>query len=231
MNTPVVTKPLFVICIPIYNGVDLMDVAAPTEVFTCLNESWREKQVVIYHVAEVDAKVITRDGTIIYPHKTFAELTHADLLWTPGGDPEVLYCLMYSEFGTAYLNYLKQISATATWTTSVCEGALLLAQAGLLNGYSATTHWAFMNCLKAFTEINVIDDGHPRYAIDRDRVTGAGISSGLDESLAIVELIAGTANAIAVQQFIQYFPKPPVSGSIPRAGKCPVTAPRTPCGS
>ena len=54
MNTPVVTKPLFVICIPIYNGVDLMDVAAPTEVFTCLNESWREKQVVIYHVAEVE---------------------------------------------------------------------------------------------------------------------------------------------------------------------------------
>ncbi len=215
-------KPEFVICIPLYQGVDLMDVAAPTEIFTSLNEYWTLREVKLFHVAETVQKVVTRDGTILFPHKTFAELPHADLLWTPGGDPKALAMIMQTAAGKPFLDYLKQISNKASWTTSVCEGALLLAQAGLLDGYSATTHWAFLNCLREYPEINVVSDGYPRYVIDRDRVTGAGISAGLDEALAIVELIAGTANAIGVQQFVQYFPRPPVMGTVPDAGPCPI---------
>jgi cyclohexyl-isocyanide hydratase len=109
--------------------------------------------------------------------------------------------------------------------TSVCEGALLAARAGLLDGYSATTHWAFMNCLRQFPRVTVVEDGHPRYVVDRNRVTGAGISAGLDEALAICELIAGTAVAMSVQLTTQYFPRPPVWGVIPPAGDCPVVPP------
>src|SRR5471030_2716343 len=117
------STPEFVIGIPIYDGVDLMDVAAPTEVFSCLVGKWTERRVKIYHVADRKAKVLTRDGTILYPSKTFAQLPKVDLLWTPGGDPEELYRLMHTNAGTKYLNYLRQVSEDATWVTSVCEGA------------------------------------------------------------------------------------------------------------
>jgi transcriptional regulator GlxA family with amidase domain len=71
-------------------------------------------------------------------------LPAADLLWTPGGVPNALSCLMYSDAGKPYLDYLRQLSDKVLWVTSVCAGALLLAQAGLLNGFKATTHWAFI---------------------------------------------------------------------------------------
>ena len=217
----------FVIAIPIYDGVDLMDVAAPTELFFTMNGYWAERQAVVTHVAETSNKVVTRDGTILYPHKTFEELPEADMLWTPGGDPSALKRLMYEPSGAAYMNYLTQISQQAAWVTSVCEGALLLAKAGLLKGYKATTHWAFMECLRnPDYGITVVEAGHPRYVIDRNRVTGAGISAGLDEALAIIELLAGTDAAMQVQVFTQYFPRPPVMGVIPAdPGGCPVSPP------
>lgn len=221
------SKPEFIIAIPIYDGVDLMDVAAPTEMFFTMNGYWTERQAVVTHVAETSAKIQTRDGTILYPHKTFAELPDADLLWTPGGDPPALQRLMYTPAGAVYLGYLKQVGKKAAWVTSVCEGALLLAKAGLLKGYKATTHWAFMECLRdPHYGITVMEEGHPRYVIDRNRVTGAGISAGMDEALAIIELLAGTDAAMSVQRFTQYYPQPPVTGSIPRRpGGCPVPDP------
>lgn len=221
----------FVISIPIYEGVDLLDVAAPSELFSWLKENWKEKQTTLWLVAEDHAEVVTRDGSRLLPHRTFGELAEADLLWVPGGNPTALSCLMYTDSGKAYLDYLKQIASKAQWVTSVCEGALLLARAGLLNGFKATTHWAFTNCLRDnFPEITVIEEGHPRYVIDGNRITGAGISSGLDEALAIIELLAGTDVAMRVQQVTQYFPRPPVNSSIPPPGPCPVVnVPQWPC--
>src|SRR4051812_35099182 len=96
-------KPEFVIAIPLYDGVDLMDVAAPTELFHNLNEYWPTRQATIYHVAASRRRVVTRDGTKIVPHRSFAELPKADLLWTPGGDPAALARIMYSDAGKPYL--------------------------------------------------------------------------------------------------------------------------------
>ena len=230
MSTPT-TPPEFVNAIPIYDGVDLIDVAAPKEMFFVMGQYWQERQVKIYLVAEEKRLVATRDGTMLSPHRTFGELPAADLLWTPGGEPDALSCLMYSDTGKPYLNYLRQVSEKAAWVTSVCEGALLLAQAGLLNGYRVTTHWSFTNCLRdRFPEVTVVEENHPRYVVDRNRVTGAGISAGMDEALAIIELLAGTAVAQSVQLVTQYFPKPPTTGTIPAAGSCPVkTHPAGPC--
>lgn len=72
----------------------------------------------------------------------------------------------------------------ARFVTSVCEGALLLAAAGLLDGYEATTHWAFIPCLKEFPTVKVVE-GNPRFVVDRNRVTGGGISSGLENFWSI----------------------------------------------
>lgn len=214
--------PPFTICIPIYDGVDFMDVAAPAEMFSWLKENWTERTVSIYIVAHEVRHIKTRDGSILVPHKSFKELPQADLVWTPGGDPKALEVLMYET--TFFLDYLKQLSKTAQYTCSVCEGALLLAQAGLLDGYNATTHWAFIPCLQSYPNIKVVE-GNPRYIIDRNRVTGGGISSGLDEALAIIQLLAGTEIARQVQLTTQYFPKPPVDIPIPPTSDCPVQSP------
>jgi cyclohexyl-isocyanide hydratase len=120
-----------------------------------------------------------------------------------------------------YLDFLITRSAHASWVTSVCEGALLLAQAGLLDGYLATTHWAFIPCLKQYAAVKVAE-GYPRFVVDRNRVTGGGVSSALDESLKLVELIAGYAVAQQVQQFTQYYPCPPVASTITPTDSCPL---------
>jgi cyclohexyl-isocyanide hydratase len=112
--------------------------------------------------------------------------------------------------------------------TSVCEGALLLAAAGLLDGYRATTHWAFIECLRAYDKIHVVGSAGdlPRFVVDRGtnggavRVTGGGISSGFDEALEIVRLLAGEDTAKWVQQVTQYFPKPPVNAPLPDPKGC-----------
>jgi cyclohexyl-isocyanide hydratase len=99
---------------------------------------------------------------------------------------------------------------------------MLLAAAGLLDGYEATTHWAFIPCLtERFRKVKVVD-GHPRYCLDRNRLTGGGVSSGLDEALELVQLLMGTGKAQYVQQSIQYYPRPPVTSEIPPAKSCPM---------
>ena len=145
----------------------------------------------------------------------------------PGGNADQLKLRMADP---VYLDFLKTRAKDATYVTSVCEGALLLASAGLLNGFKATTHWAFLPCLRRYKKVKVVP-GYPRYQVNRFKgdkgqwryvVTGGGVSSGLDETLKLIALIAGTAVAKNVQLNTQYFPKPPVKGRIPRPTNCPL---------
>jgi transcriptional regulator GlxA family with amidase domain len=209
-----------IIGIPIYDKVDLLDVAAPYELFNLMKQFTPKVQTEVYLIAEKAKPVATRDGLVMKPQKTFAAVPKLDVLWVPGGDPSALKQLMQDPART-YLKFLITRSKQARLVASVCEGALLLAAAGLLNGYSATTHWAFISCLRKFPAIKVVE-GHPRFVVDRNRVTGGGISSGLDEALKVVELLSSTSVAQQVQQFTQYYPCPPVTSIIPPAGQCPL---------
>jgi transcriptional regulator GlxA family with amidase domain len=209
-----------IIGIPIYDKVDLLDVAAPAEIFDSMRTNAPQLGVEVCLIAESAKDVVTKAGVTIKPDKCFHEVPHVDVLWVPGGDPSALKILMHDPKRT-YLDFLITRAANAQWVTSVCEGALLLAQAGLLDGYLATTHWAFIPCLKQFKAIKVAE-GYPRFVVDRNRVTGGGISSGLDESLKMVELLAGYSVAQQVQQFTQYYPAPPVASTIPPASGCPL---------
>ena len=209
-----------IIGIPIYPKVDLLDVAAPVEIFDCMKSYAKQLEIEIYLIAEDCGEVVTRSGVTLNAQKRFDEVPRVDVLWVPGGDPSALKKLMHCERRT-YLDFLITRSADARWVTSVCEGALLLAQAGLLDGYLATTHWAFIPCLRQFKAVNVAE-GYPRFVVDRNRVTGGGISSGLDEAFKIVELLAGYEVAQQVQQFTQYYPAPPVASMIPENKSCPL---------
>lgn len=219
----------FRIGIPIYEGVDLLDVAAPYEIFNWMKEELKGKRRVEVQLLAAKKKAVkTRDGLSFSPQNTFAHARQLDLLWVPGGDPAALEKMMEN---AAYQNFLKQQSKRATFVTSVCEGALLLASAGLLDGYKATTHWAFIPCLECYPKIKVVK-GYPRFVVNKFRdktagtwryvVTGGGISSGLDEALELVKLVAGQKIAKSVQMTTQYYPKPPVRGKIKAATSCPL---------
>ena len=218
----------FLIGIPIYDGVDLLDVAAPCELFNWMKESVAATlDVEIRLVAPGLAPVTARGGLLLTPQATFDATPALDLLWVPGGNVDQLKQRMADP---VYLNFLRSRAKDATYVCSVCEGALLLASAGLLNGYRATTHWAFIPCLRSYKKVKVVP-GYPRYVVNRFRtksggwryvVTGGGVSSGLDETLKLIALIAGTKVAQDVQLNTQYYPKPPVESRIPKPTGCPL---------
>ena len=211
----------FVIAIAAYPGVDLLDVAAPHEVFSWLASTAASgpntQKYGVYVVAESMTPIKANHGLVITPDLTFDMLSRVDLLWIPGGDPDALVVQMANP---RYVTFIRSRSESARYVTSVCEGALIAANAGLLDGYEATTHWAFVECLRHFYPKVKVAAGYPRFVKDRNRVTGGGISSGLDESLYLVKLIAGQEAAEQVQLTIQYFPQPPVSAQIPESNPC-----------
>jgi len=203
--------------IPVYDGVNLLDVTGPLEMFYWAG---RDHDLQSILVSEDGRHVTSLNGVRFEPHCSFAQERLLDVLWVPGGAPEALAKIM-KDPKSPYLAYLRQTAANATWVCSVCEGALLLAQAGLLDGHSATTHWAFVECLRRFPRIRV-DTTNARFIVSGNRLTGAGISSGLDEALRLISLLFGDASAESVQVTTQYFPQPPVMGVIPPAPSCPI---------
>ena len=154
--------------------------------------------------------VPTDAGFSILPTATFASLPRADLLCVPGG-------MGISEVinHAPALDWVRQVGAAADWVTSVCTGALVLGAAGLLDGYKATTHWAWHDLLALFGAEPVA----ARTVFDRNRVTGGGVTAGIDFALALIARIAGEDTARAVQLALEYDPAPPfAAGSPAKAG-------------
>ncbi|AOK49462.1 transcriptional regulator [Burkholderia sp. MSMB617WGS] len=218
---------LYRIGIVVYDGVDLLDVAVPHELFDWtariepdVNPDAPRRET---HLISLDGpSITTRDRvTLGGDLPSFRDCEHIDLLWVPGGEPAELQRLMLD---SARMDFLARQAASADYAASVCEGALLAAAAGYLDGYKATTHWAFRSCLALFPRIDVVP-GYPRYVVDRTRITGGGISSGLDEALQIIALLSGELVARKVQLSIQYNPIPPFSDGDPSVARPPVLAP------
>jgi transcriptional regulator GlxA family with amidase domain len=197
--------------IPVYDAVDMLDVAGPYELFI-----WAGFDIEL--VAESAGPLTFRSGFGFNVTKSFKEAGAYDVLWVPGGDPPALVKLMKDPI---YLSFLKDKSRDAKYVCSVCEGAMLLAAAGLLDSYTVTTHWAFYPCMARFPKVKLAA-GYPRYCLDRNRLTGGGISSGLDEALMLIQLLNGTAAAQDVQRSTQYYPRPPVTSEITPATTCPL---------
>ena len=154
--------------------------------------------------------VPTDAGFSILPTATFAQIPRADVLCVPGG----MGVAGVIDHAPA-LDWVKQVGAEAEWVTSVCTGALVLGAAGLLHGYKATTHWAWLDLLSLFGAEPVA----ARTVFDRNRVTGGGVTAGIDFALALMAKIAGDDHARAVQLALEYDPAPPFdAGSPDKAG-------------
>ena len=143
---------------------------------------------------------------------TFDELARPDVVVFPGGVGT--RALVGDE---AVLDWVRTAHETTTFTTSVCTGSLVLAAAGLLDGLTATTHWGAMEHLGRLgavpTDQRVVEH------LDRRIITAAGVSSGIDMALRLVELLVDTTAAKATQLMIEYDPQPPFdAGSVAKAG-------------
>jgi transcriptional regulator GlxA family with amidase domain len=203
-----------IIGMPVYPDVDLLDVTGPHEIF-----KWMGDGVTVELISDKGNHgcITTRDGFTFKANKTFENASKLDVLWVPGGDPDALNRQLAN---TDYMNFLKR-QADARYICSVCEGGVLLAASGLADGYLMTTHWAFVPCLAKFPKVKVAE-GFPRFVLDRNRLTGGGISSGLDEAFKLVELLTDYETAQGIQRTTQYYPCPPVASELTPATSCPL---------
>lgn len=206
-----------IIGIPVYDGVDLLDMSGPFELF-----HWAGFEIDLL-AAEPGPRTTGSRMTFSVP-RGFAQARAYDAIWVPGGEPDALARII-DDPARIYLDFLRAEAARVSMMCSVCDGAMLLAAAGLLDGYRATTHWEFLSCFPQRFPRVVVAPGHPRFVHDRDRLTAAGVAAGLDAALKLIELLGGTALAQKVQQATQYYPDPPVSSTVPPSpAQCPIPA-------
>ncbi|TGL63759.1 DJ-1/PfpI family protein [Leptospira sarikeiensis] len=191
----------FTIGLFIFQDITPLDFVGPYEVFS------RMKDSKVYVIAETKDPIPSERGLHILPDITLEEKLHLDLILIPGGLG--INRLMKND---KVLNWLRINSENAKYITSVCTGSLVLAAAGLLNGYKATTHWLSLDVLSLFPEIEVKED---RVVIDRDRITGGGVTAGIDFALQVVSEIQGQKAAEEIQLMIEYNPSPPFLGGHP----------------
>ncbi|MBI5690372.1 MAG: DJ-1/PfpI family protein [Verrucomicrobia bacterium] len=146
-------------------------------------------------------------GLKLVPTTTMAECPQLDILCVPGGPGQV--DLMEDD---ETLDFLRRQAAQAKWVTSVCTGSLLLGAAGLLKGYQATCHWASRDQLALFGAEAV----EMRVVTDRNRVTGAGVTAGIDFALQLVANAFDEHTAHAIQLALEYEPTPPFWSGTPQ---------------
>ena len=151
----------------------------------------------------------------LLPTVTFEDCPQLDVICVPGGGG-VDDLVGYEET----LAFLRKQAAGARYVTSVCTGALVLGAAGLLQGYRAATHWSAMDYLSGFGAIPT----RTRVCVDRNRVTGGGVTAGIDFGLTLAAILADKATAEAIQLGIEYNPAPPFDAGSPDTAPADVLA-------
>jgi cyclohexyl-isocyanide hydratase len=181
-----------------------LDLTGPQEVL------WRIPDVTVHLVAKTAAPVPSESGLAIVPTTTFREAPPIDLLFAPGGAGQI-----DAAEDAETLAWIATTGERARWVTSSCTGSLLLGCAGLLRGYKAATHWAYMDLLPLVGAIPT----NKRVVIDRNRITSGGVTAGIDIAHTIAEEIAGRALAEAIQLGLEYDPSPPFRAGHPNVAR------------
>lgn len=140
----------------------------------------------------------------LVPTTTFADCSPLDMICVPGG----YGCTTVMQDQEA-LDWLRTRAATAQVISSVCTGSLILAAAGLLDDYRAGCHWAWGDQLALFGAEFVRE----RVVIDRNRITGGGVTAGIDFAFRVIEQLRGRTEAEAIQLTLEYDPQPLAGGT------------------
>lgn len=193
----------------VFPKVTQLDLTGPLQVFARVPDA-------TVHLLWKRLEPVPSDTVLtLQPTLTYRDCPQLDVICVPGGA------------GTAAianddetLDFLRKQAAGARYVTSVCTGSLVLGAAGLLRGYRATTHWASMDYLAQFGAIPTSS----RVCIDRNRVTGGGVTAGIDFALTLIELLRDRATAEAIQLVLEYNPAPPFAAGSPETAPPAVVA-------
>lgn len=196
------------VAIPLFPRFTALDGIGPYEVLQ------RVPDVKITFVGHEVGPVRSDTGQLgIEIDATFADMPAPDVIVFPGG-PGTRTLLEDEQV----LDWVRTAHETTTFTTSVCTGSLVLAAAGLLDGLTATTHWGARDILTRYGATPVADRVVEH--LDARIITSAGVSSGIDMALRLLELLFDRLAAEASQLMIEYDPQPPFdAGSLEKAGE------------
>ena len=179
----------------------LQDLVGPLTVFNLAHAE-------IHLVWKTLDPVLSETGLPVNPTTRLADCpAELDVLFVPGGLDGTIALMDDREI----VGFLRERGEKARYVTSVCTGALLLAAAGLLRGYRATGHWYIRDLLGLMGATPV----HERVVIDRNRITGGGVTAGIVFGLALVSLLRNQSDADWVQLIIEYDPAPPFHAGSP----------------
>lgn len=200
----------------IYPDVVQLDVMAAYQVLAF------PPQTTLHLISKTAIPLKSNEGLSLQPTVTFEDCPPLDIICVPGGGLGQLEVMQDSES----LDFLRQQSRLVQYITSVCTGSLILAAAGLLQGYRATTHCLFHDQL-AMLGVEVVSE---RVVMDGNRITGAGVTSGLDFGLTLLSLLYGETMAKMAQLMMEYSPNPPFNSGTPNTAEPDVIAALTQAG-
>lgn len=195
--------------IVVFPNVTQLDFTGPLQVFSSLPDTK-------VHLIWKRIEPVASDTVLtVLPTTSFADCPPLDVICVPGGagtddlvnDEEVL-------------DFVRAQSAHAKYVTSVCTGSLVLGAAGLLKGYKATTHWTAMEYLGPYGALPT----RTRVCVDRNRITGGGVTAGIDFALTLVSHLVDRPTAEMIQLRLEYNPAPPFTSGSPDTAPADVLA-------
>jgi transcriptional regulator GlxA family with amidase domain len=188
------------VAIALYDGVTALDAVGPYEPLSRV-PGWETKFV----AAEAGPKMSDTTALALMAEYSVDDVPSPDITVIPGGEGS------RRPSGDELIDWIRATHESTKWTTSVCTGSLLLGKAGLLEGLKATSHWVWLERLRAYgaepTLERVVEEGKV--------ITAAGVSSGIDMALHLIQAEVGQEVAQAIQLSVEYDPQPPVDAGSP----------------
>ena len=186
------------VAVLIFNEVEVLDFAGPFEVFSVTGKRDDTDPFEVYTVAEKAGPVLARNGLSVNPRYVLDECPVPDVLVVPGG-----FGTRREKHNRALIDWISRNARRARPVFSVCTGALLLAEAGLLDGLSVTTHHGAFGELRDAAPGAIVEESE-RFVDNGNVVTSAGISAGIDASLHIVARLLGAEQARETARYMEY---------------------------
>ncbi len=193
----------------VFPKVTQLDLTGPLQVFSSVPDAK-------VHLIWKRIEPVASDSVLtLTPTTTFADCPQLDVICVPGGagtddvvnDEETL-------------QFLRGQAASAKYVTSVCTGSLVLGAAGLLKGYRAATHWTATEFLALYGAT----PARTRVCVDRNRITGGGVTAGIDFALTLVSILIDQPTAQAIQLRLEYNPAPPFDSGSPDTAPAEIVA-------
>lgn len=184
----------------LFPGLTQLDLTGPFEAFA------RIPTAKVHLISTSLDPVYSDVGLGLLPTVTLDACPDLDVICIPGGGGVNALLL-----DVQVLSFVRRQGEHARYVTSVCSGALVLGAAGLLDGYEATTHWASMEFLSSFGATPI----KTRICVDRNRITGGGVTAGIDFGLYLAAQLADQKTAEKIQLYMEYDPQPPFQAGSP----------------